>query len=419
MQEKYNDLRQFAAKHGRKKWFLVAKFAWNMEKDIVKTKRILKEQEEVQKLLSKYNKGHQTPVTKATRTQLQILFNPKDSCICPVCRQGYISFSTQWRWQTGCTRKCAANNSQVRNKAKETMVSKYGVENPSLSNELSKKRERTVRKRYGVKNAFQSAELMKKARNTMKERYGVENPSQSKEILDRKKETSLRNCGYSHWTQDPNQQDRLRPFSQKTMKKARNTMKERYGVENPFYLKSVQNRIKKTMLERYGATNIFGSEGFSERSAETCKERYGKYPWEMNNPFGCKLYKDKNGKVHHVQGHEPWALGWLESRPYKVRVVTGSGNVPTIRYQINGKTHRYYPDIVAYTKTTKKIIEVKSDYTLYKAEGNWEINLAKFRAANKYCKKHGFEFWLYIFANGRFIRIKEPTAARIREHLTF
>lgn len=416
--EIFNDIREFARKNSRKSWFKEAKKAWD-NKDIVGTKKVLREVEEVQELLYKYNKGNQTTVTKATRTQLQVLFYPKQSCVCKVCGKGYLEYTQDWRWQTGCSRKCAAKSSEVRGKAKDTMLERYGVENPSHSTKIKKKRERTIVKRYGVKNAFQSKELMEKAAKTIRKRYGVNNVSQSEEIKQRKEDTSVLRCGHSHWTRDPNQYEKLTPFTKESLDKARVTMMERYGVDNPFKSKKVQKRIKKTLLERYGVENIFMSEGFAEKAIETCIKNHGKAPWEMSNAFRVKRYVDLNGDVHNVQGHEPWALGWLESRPYKVRVVTGSSKVPVIRYNLNGEGHRFYPDIVAYTKSTKKVIEVKSDFTLFKLEGVWEKNLAKFRAANKYCKKHGFEFWLFIFAGGRFIRIKEPTSAKIRKELGF
>ncbi len=82
----------------------------------------------------------------------------------------------------------------ARQKAKATMLSKYGVEHALCSPEFLKKSQDTFTKnnkiedvlnkmestnlhRYGVKNAMQNSDIQDKQQNTLFERYGVNNPN--------------------------------------------------------------------------------------------------------------------------------------------------------------------------------------------------------------------------------------------------
>jgi hypothetical protein len=69
-------------------------------------------------------------------------------------------------------------------------------------------------------------------------------------------------------------------------------------------------------------------------------------------------------------------------------IVTSRKNMPKILYELNGKQHRYYPDI--WIKSINKIIKVKSCYT-YRKELIKNINKALFTRKLKY----EFEFWIY------------------------
>lgn len=404
-------LNKYNRENYRKKWFKEAKELWD-RREFRASRRLLDGKEDLNKILIKIEGNNRlSPVHKASLTTLQILFNPNDNHVCPVCKKGHLTYRHTGEWSTGCCRSCSAVACKAKREA--TMIDKYGVSNPSQSETIKKRRTQTIKKRYGVENAFQSKDLMKKAKKTMLERYGVENASQSEEIQRRKEATSIANCGKKHWTQDNKQKHKLVPFNEVTMAKAKRTMLRRYGADNPFKIKAFQKQIQKTLIRKYGVDNIFKSENFAQISAETCLKRYGKYPWEMMSNTRCK-YKDNNGKIHNVQGFEPLALEWLDTRKYKVRLVTGAKRVPRIRYKVLGKERTYYPDIVAYTKTTKKVIEVKGTFTLLH-DMFWEMNKAKFRAANKYCKENGFEFWLYLFAYNKMYRIKFPTAQKLRD----
>jgi len=56
----------------------------------------------------------------------------------------------------------------------KTIRTKYGVDNPSQSQEIKNKKEQKAIAKYGVKNVFQAQEIKDKSKLTMMEKYGVE-----------------------------------------------------------------------------------------------------------------------------------------------------------------------------------------------------------------------------------------------------
>lgn len=78
--------------------------------------------------------------------------------------------------------------------------------------------------------------------------------------------------------------------------KARKTIFERYGVNNPFELDEIKEKAKKTMRSRYGVDFYVQTEEFNEKAHQIKKEHgtYGKSKEE--DEIGELLYK-KFGKI--------------------------------------------------------------------------------------------------------------------------
>lgn len=62
---------------------------------------------------------------------------------------------------------------------------------------------------------------------------------------------------------------------QKRAEKRRKTMIEKYGVENPMQIASVQKKHQKSVLDHYGVDNPRKSQEIVDRGRETCLEKYG------------------------------------------------------------------------------------------------------------------------------------------------
>lgn len=79
------------------------------------------------------------------------------------------------------------------------------------------------------------------------------------------------------------------PFSNaENQKKAKETIKERYGVENAMQVKEFQEKSQETRLEKYG--NKFGD---INKRKETMKERYGVEYFSQSDQFK-QLWTDKD-----------------------------------------------------------------------------------------------------------------------------
>jgi hypothetical protein len=147
-----------------------------------------------------------------------------DKIKCAVCGKEFEAL--KYREQKCCSGKCCgiyvANSPNRMEKIKATKLERYGDEmyvNPDKARE-------TCLKRYGVDNIFKSPEIKDKIKNMNLKTYGVEWTFQSPVIKEKIKLTNL----------------------------------ERYGVENPAQSSEIKLKIKDIMNEKYGVDNIFQHE---------------------------------------------------------------------------------------------------------------------------------------------------------------
>jgi len=210
---------------------------------------------------------------------------------------------------------------------------------------------------------------------------------ENKKIIDKTRRTKLERYG------DENYQN-----SEKT----KQTKLERYGDEN--YQNS--EKTKQTKLERYGDENynnmekrrktlsvLYNNPSFNNqcKKEKTCLERYGvrhtnQLPHIMDkiNKSGNFLNTHKTN-IRYRGSYECHFLDYCLLNNIKIESYIGN-----IKYFLNGKEHRYYPDF--YHKESNTIIEIKSEYTYNK---NKEINELK----REYSLKLGYNFLFLINKN--------------------
>lgn len=110
--------------------------------------------------------------------------------------------------------------------------------------------------------------------------------------------------------------------------------------------------------------------------------------------IGKKVTKFKQGNFYSEKNHcniffrsglELKFIKHLEKNP-KVRKYKAESL--QIEYSFNGGTHNYIPDIlIEYTDGKIELWEIKP-----KSQTKWDKNIAKWKAANVYCKKRNWEF---------------------------
>ncbi len=141
-------------------------------------------------------------------------------------------------------------------------------------------------KKYCSSKCSQSDKLTKlKRKQTVMEKYGVDNIAKLDDVKKKKESTNLKKYG----TKSSFQNDEVK-------KKWRDNISEKWGVEHIFQLKSIKDESKKTSLSKYGTEHFVQSNSYKEKLEE------------MN--FSDKLrrfYLDK-----HIQKYSNHKLEFIE-----------------------------------------------------------------------------------------------------------
>lgn len=167
-------------------------------------------------------------------------------CICG----NKLSFKMNWKdgYKKFCSNKCSSNSTVVKEKLRNTLISKYNVDSYSKTDEYKKKIEKTSFDKWGVSNFSKTDEYLKKSKKSYNEKYGVDSFTKTKEYLEKTIETNL----------------------------------IKYGV-------SSHTKTKKYKLERKGKS-IFKNEEYRKQNFEIAKNIfYIKYLDNNESLFNCDL----------------------------------------------------------------------------------------------------------------------------------
>ncbi len=117
-------------------------------------------------------------------------------------------------------------------------MTRYGVDNPTRSSEVTKRREATNIERYGHINPFANEAVKQKIKQTTFQNFGVEHIAQSEHYKQAFIQTVTEKYGS------------VAAFNQHLLAKRTKTNLERYGVENPLQRPDVLARQMKTMIDK-------------------------------------------------------------------------------------------------------------------------------------------------------------------------
>jgi hypothetical protein len=227
-----------------------------------------------------------------------------------------------------CNSKCANNDHEVRNKIKNTMIKKYGVDNPLKSDIIKEKVKNTIIEKYGVDNISQleyvrksiseknkqnSDERVLKIKDTCLEKYGVDNVFKDKNIQEKYKNTIIEKYGVENLMQlDKYKQvisEKNKENSNQRLDNLKKSLKEKYGVENLSNIPGIKEKSKQTCLEKYGVEYFaqsdefkennahlldqFKTDEFKEKARKTMIEKYG-----VDNYTKTKEYREYISKIN-------------------------------------------------------------------------------------------------------------------------
>ena len=198
-------------------------------------------------------------------------------------------------------------------KAQATMMERYGGNSPLTSPVIRAKIEQTNLERYGNVNVSRNSEIRKKlsqklqseeVRNkciqTNRQNYGTDYPSQREDVKDKMKSTCLEKYGYEWASQSPE-------IQQKVIE----TNLARYGVAYSSQNEEIKEKVLKTNLAKYGVKHASMLPSTIEQAlktrTETNLEKYGK-----SSTFAVPELREKMqetnlkryGKAHYVQTEE-------------------------------------------------------------------------------------------------------------------
>lgn len=328
-------------------------------------------------------------------TYLTITSHIKIDVVCDICQserlipyRQYIKSVSNGGYYS-CSQKCS------KQKAINSNIEKYGVDNPSKSQLVKDKIKNTFQDRYGVDNISFLPEIVTKIKEGVNNTYS----SNLNEIKEKQKNTNIERYGVSdvnkeEWFKDKIRNSNIEKYgvdnlnrldSMKSLIRLRNI--ERYGVDHPYKTEKVKLKTSKTNIERYGVENVFQSELIKIKIKETNIKKYG-CEHHSQNP---EIYNSQILSGFRIKKHD---CGLTYQGTYEKDFIDFciSHNIhitkpPSFIYEMEGKSKRYYPDF--YCENLNLIIEVKSSYY-------YNLHIEKNKLKRETITNNGFEYMLIL-----------------------
>lgn len=142
-------------------------------------------------------------ITKTLSDKVFVILNPiRPKCKSNKCPNLVHSLDRNG-WVKYCSSSCKGkdNSLNFRNKARETSLKNWGVENPAQHEDIKNKMKDTMVERYGVEFAKRSPLIQNKTKETMVERYGVEFAIQHPDFREKIKNTCIEKYGVENSSQ--------------------------------------------------------------------------------------------------------------------------------------------------------------------------------------------------------------------------
>jgi hypothetical protein len=256
----------------------------------------------------------------------------KIEALCNFCEKVY---NTEWRKYLKIENKsekhCCDSKECINKKRKETLLKKWGVDNPMKSNEVKKKIEKSILDKWGVDHYSKTDEFKEKIKETSLDKWGVDHYSKTDEFKDKFKETSLNNWGVDNPSKSEIIKEKVKEISldkwgvdnySKTDEfkdKIKQTSLDKWGVDsyskteeckglvrcyfldkfksdNPMKTESIKLKQKNTIKDKWGVDNYTKTEEYLEKTKKSNLERWGNKNITSSEIFRSKFYNISNHK---------------------------------------------------------------------------------------------------------------------------
>lgn len=244
--------------------------------------------------------------------------------LCPSCGKKTTFKSITKGYRDHCSLKCMRADPVVTAKRENTCLSRYGAKHNWQRGVSRTKQYETCEKRYGNKYPQKTEIIKEKIAISNIKKYGKKSYTQTDEFKTKSKITCEKKYGKQYITQVDDFKDSVKKikfekygdefFSNRT--KAKNTLRNNYGVENPAQSAIIQSRIRKK-VEHDG---IWFDSSYEVKVYDFCKEhnidcKYQPISFDYVDMIGKKhkYFPDFmiNGEYYEIKGDYLWKDGKL------------------------------------------------------------------------------------------------------------
>lgn len=227
---------------------------------------------------------------------------------CPVCGKKNVFNNIKYGYSQYCCAKHASNAN--REKAKQTWLKKYGVDNPNKCRKVREKLEKTNLQKYGVKHNWASKDPKLNGQSTRLKKYGVENCFASKDPKLNGRETTYKKYGFYHIGQTKMYKDlyKNKEWVKNKVKKQYESKKKNGTLRSSIIEQECFEKLKLIYLDtihgyrddRYPFVcdlYIPSKDLFIELNFHWT---HGKFPFDKNNPEHIKKLNDWKIKSEEI-----------------------------------------------------------------------------------------------------------------------
>lgn len=295
-------------------------------------------------------------------------------------------------------------------KAKETSINKYGVDNYAKTDACKLKVKKANEKKFGVDNYAKTQEfkqflkqnkeqIQNKRKQTCLRKYGTESYTQTDEykkkhdqIQAKIKNTSMKRFGTKNFSQTPKFKKYVKEHSDEILSKRLQTNKTRFGADWYMQTQEYKDRAKQTCLNKYGVDCYVKTKEYKEKAYNTKKKNNSfniSKPEEQvyqlliikfskddiirqyrskKYPFACDFYiKSLN---LYIEYNGMWTHGWLSDKCLGSFNKNNPEHIKVLNYwQEKAKTSKFFKKaLVCWTD-----LDVRKLETFKKNKLNYKI----------------------------------------------
>lgn len=186
---------------------------------------------------------------------------------CVICG-GYVNYIKKNIFSETCNCKDCKNKNAYNKHLTTFKKNHNGLVNVFQLDYVKDKIKQTCLTKYGVEYSGQADVKKEKSKQTWIEKYNTNNPAKNDIIKEKSKQTCLERYNTEYSFQSRNNKE-----------KSKQTCLKKYGCEYPTQSKEIQNKIKQTCLEKYGVENYLLTDSCIEKQVNGSFKKYGtRYP---------------------------------------------------------------------------------------------------------------------------------------------